>query len=163
MFCLYCQIYFLNALVETAALAGTIFAHPAGMLITAAKDLACEAQALGTYLEEGRYSEAMESGAKVLNQALYLALFTSGGLSLAVDSLTVQVLLGIHQAQKAYSEGSYIEAAGHVCMALIKGKQLSCAAGQLEASQSKQTEAVAVNKTGPSEYKLEADLAQYKG
>jgi hypothetical protein len=118
-----CQL--LQTTIAVVALAGTIFAHPAGMLITTGHDIIIETIRLVGYLQRGEHKKALESCANIVNNALYLALFTHGGLDLAIASLGMQVLIGVYHAQEELRAGRYFEAAGYITMSLIRGNQMA--------------------------------------
>jgi len=65
---------------------------------------------------------------------LYLSLFLHGGLELAIASLAAQILLGLYNSRAEFMKGNYIEAVGHIGMALVRGNQL---AGQAKMLQTK--------------------------
>jgi ankyrin repeat protein len=114
----------LQTTIAAVALGSTIFAHPAGMLITTAQDLMIETISLVGYLQRGEHKKALESCANIVNNALYLALFSHGGLELTIASLTSQIMLGIYHSHGEFQKGNYLEASGHLVMAMIRGKQL---------------------------------------
>ena len=80
--------------LSAAAVAGTIFAHPMGMVITTGHDLVIETGHLIEALQQGDPKKAMESCMIIVNNALYLALLTQGGIELAIASFAVQILIG---------------------------------------------------------------------
>lgn len=127
------------AMVQTAisviAVVGTIFAHPFGMVISTTHDLSIEIAQLIDNLKAGQYPKAMEHCLNVVNNALYLALFINGGLGITIASLGMQILIGLYHSQAELKRGRYLEATGHLCMSMIRGRQLS---GHLQILQTKQ-------------------------
>lgn len=115
----------LQTTIAVISLAGTIFAHPLGMLISTGHDLLIETVHLIENLRKGEYQKAMENCFGIINNALYLALFLHGGLEIAIASLALQILLGLYHSQEEFRKGHYIEAAGHLLMAIVRGNQLS--------------------------------------
>ncbi len=119
------------ALLQTAVaitgLAGTIFAHPLGMLITTGQDLSIEAAHLVEHLEAGEYKSALEDTLGVANNALYLALFLHGGLEWGIASLAMQTLIALYYSYHEFEQGHHLEASAHLTMAFIRGGQLSVA------------------------------------
>jgi hypothetical protein len=115
----------LQTAASVAALAGTIFAHPAGMLITTAHDLAIEAAHLARHIKSGDKQKALESCANIINNLLYLALFLHGGLELSIASLAVQILIGLYHSQAEFRNGNYLEGSGHLLMSMIRGGQVA--------------------------------------
>ncbi len=116
--------YLFQTMVSTACLAGTLFAHPLGMTLTAANDLLIELTHLGQHLNNGDYTKALESCAKIANDSLYLACLLDGGVKLTIASLAMQIALGVYNAQKEWSTGHWLEAAGHMGMAMARCTQL---------------------------------------
>ena len=119
----------LQTAIAVIALAGTIFAHPLGMLISTAHDLIIETVHLIENLRKGEYQKAMENCFCIINNALYLALFLHGGLELTIASLAIQILIGLYYSQNEFRKGHYIEGVGHLLMSMVRGNQL---AGQVK-------------------------------
>ncbi len=109
--------------IAVIAVAGTVFAHPVGMLITTAQDIFVELKLLLTNLQEGAYDKAALNCANILNNSLYIALLLNGGLELAVASLAIQVVLGAYHSHQEFKKGNHLEGAAHLVMALIRGNQ----------------------------------------
>ncbi len=120
--------------IAVLSLAGTIFAHPVGMILTTSQDLILEVANLNQYLREGEYQKATESCLKIINNSLYLGTFLHGGVELAIVSLATQILLGIYQSQAEFKQGRYLEGSGHLVMTMVHGTQL---AGQVKTLQIK--------------------------
>jgi len=116
---------FLQTTIAAVSLAGTIFAHPIGMVITTGQDLIIEVSKLKNHLDERNYQKAIESCTKIINESLYLSLLIYGGIELAVASLAVQVVLGIYEMQKEFGHGNSLEGCGHLAMAIIRTWQLN--------------------------------------
>lgn len=114
----------LQTTIAEISVAGTVFAHPLGMFITTAQDLVIEVSQLTEHAKNGDHKKALECCANILNNTLYLALFLHGGLEVSIASLGVQTLLGIYHAQDALRQENYLEAAGHLGMAVIRGNQM---------------------------------------
>lgn len=111
--------------VAVVSLAATVFAHPLGMLITTGQDLLIDLSKLARQVHEGDYKLAAETCLSILNNSLYLALFLHGGLEISIASLGTQILMGLYRAQGEFKAGRYLEGAGHVAMAMIRGNQMS--------------------------------------
>ncbi|HSX03617.1 MAG TPA: hypothetical protein VLG76_02685 [Rhabdochlamydiaceae bacterium] len=110
--------------IAILALAGTVFAHPLGMLITTAHDILIELSHLLTNLKEGKYEAAVLNCANIVNNALYFSLFVHGGLEIAIASLAVQVIIGGYHSYDEFKQGHHLEAAGHLLMGIIRSNQL---------------------------------------
>lgn len=116
--------HLLQTTVAVASFAGTIFAHPLGMLMTTGNDVVIDSTCLLQHLTNGEYQQALLKSADLLNNSLYLALFFHGGIELSVASLAVQVLLGLYRAREEQNKGNYLEASGHFVMMIMRGTQL---------------------------------------
>lgn len=114
----------LQTSVAVIALAGTIFAHPLGMLISTGHDLIIETAHLMEHLKKGEKHKAMEDCLGIINNTLYLALFLHGGLEIGIASLAMQILVGLYHSQAEFNKGHYIEGVGHLLMSMIRGNQL---------------------------------------
>jgi hypothetical protein len=114
----------LQTAIAIISLAGTILAHPLGMLITTAQDLVIDVTKLVEHMKNGDYKKALECCGNILNNTLYFALFLNGGLELSIASLGVQILIGIYHSQEEFKKGNFLEAAGHLGIALIRGNQM---------------------------------------
>jgi hypothetical protein len=110
--------------IAAISLAGTFFAHPIGMVVTTVQDLALDAIHLKAHLDKGEYQKAFELCLNILNNSLYLAMLSRGGLELTIASLAMQILIGIYQAQAELKQGYYLEGWGHIFMAMLRGNQL---------------------------------------
>lgn len=115
----------LQTIISIIALAGTIFAHPLGMLITTGHDLIVELTHLVQNLYVGEYQKSLEHCLSLVNNALYLVLFLDGGLELAIASLVMQILIGLYHSINEFQNGKWMEGAGHVLMAMVRGNQLT--------------------------------------
>ncbi len=122
----------LQTTIAVVALAGTIFAHPAGMLITAGHDIIIEVISLVGCSQRGEHRKALESCANIINQALYLALFTHGSLELAVASFAMQTILELYHSHSEFLKGNYLEASGHLLVAMVRGNQMVSQAQSLQ-------------------------------
>ena len=76
-------------------------------------------------VRSGEYQKSTEDCLNIVNNALYLILFLDGGLEFAIASLAMQILIGIYHSQDEFRKGNYLEAAGHLGMAMIRGNQLA--------------------------------------
>lgn len=119
----------LQTVVAVVALGGTLLAHPLGMLVTTVHDCSIDFFSIGQNLWMGDIQSAFGSSASLVNNSLYLALFTYGGLEIAIASLAMQVFIGLSHSLSEYQKGNYLEAGGHLLMGMIRGNQL---AGKLQ-------------------------------
>lgn len=126
---------FLQTTVSVISLAGTIFAHPLGVLISTGYDLINEVKNLAKHLQEGNHKEALQSCLKIVGHALYFAVFAYGGPELMIGFFAVQILTGLMEAHQEFAQGHYFAGIGHALMSILRGGQL---AGQVRVLQSKQ-------------------------
>lgn len=115
---------FFQTILSVISLAGTLFAHPLGMLITTVHDCALDCINIGHHLYMGELVNALGRYAYLVNNGLYLALFLQGGLQIAVASLAMQVFIGLSHSLSDYKKGNWLEAGGHFLMGMIRGNQL---------------------------------------
>ncbi|MBS0649433.1 MAG: hypothetical protein JSS10_09470 [Verrucomicrobia bacterium] len=111
--------------LAAVSLAGTIFAHPVGIVITTGQDLVIEASNLIAHLQANEVQKALESCAKIINNSLYLALMLRGGIELTIASMAFQIMLSLYQSQAEFRKGRYIEGSSHFLLACIRGNQLN--------------------------------------
>ncbi len=123
--------HLLQTTIAVISLAGTLFLHPLGMLITTGHDLIIELISLAQHLQAGDYEKALVSCANILNNALYLALICGGGIKLSIASLALQILLGLYHSKGEFQNGNYLEGVGHLLMAVIRGGQMGSQAHSL--------------------------------
>jgi exopolyphosphatase/guanosine-5'-triphosphate,3'-diphosphate pyrophosphatase len=117
--------HLLQTTIAVLSLAGTLFAHPLGMMLTTGHDLVVELISLHAHCQAGDYAKALESSANILNNSLYLALFLHGGLELTIASFAMQILLGLYHSRNEFKNGNYLEGTGHLLMALIRSHQMA--------------------------------------
>jgi hypothetical protein len=114
----------LQTVIAVISLAGTIFAHPLGMLITTGHDLLIEIFTLIHHLHQAEYELALGSCLIILNNACYFAFMLDGGLKLMILSLAMQVILTLHRSQSEFRKGNFLEGGAHLLMTCIRGYQL---------------------------------------
>lgn len=114
----------LQTALTVASLACTIFVHPLGMLISTGHDLMLNIIQLIEAIQKEDYKKALEVGAQILNNCLYLALFFTSAPEILIVSTGVQILLGLYQSHEDFNKGNYLEGIGHLLMAGIRTHQL---------------------------------------
>lgn len=113
-----------HALAAAAGVAGTLFGHPLGMLIATAHDLTADLGRLFTRSKDDTAQQKAGELLHVLNDLLYMALFSGGGTYSVAFSLSTQLLVGLNQAYTHFSKGGEkIEGTSHLLMALIRGNE----------------------------------------
>lgn len=107
-----------------AGLAGTLFAHPLGMLIASLHDVAIDLHGLASALSEGDHKDAMLKLLASINDGLYLGLFLGGSAHMVAASLSAQFVLGAARSYLHFKKGDEnIEGASQLLMAFIRGHQ----------------------------------------
>lgn len=114
------SIQSLHTAASVAALVGSVFYHPMGMIVTTLHDTAIESEVLCSKYHEGNTLAIASSAAKIFNNCLYLAVLTQGGIGLTLGSLSVQVVTGLFQTVDEYSNGNWIEAAGSLALSGLR-------------------------------------------
>lgn len=117
--------HILQTTIAVLSVAGTIFAHPVGMVVTTGQDLVIEVSNLITHLQARDHRRAIESCAKIINNSFYLALMLRGGIELTIASLAFQIMLGIYQSQAEFRAGNYIEGSSHFLLVCVRGNQMN--------------------------------------
>lgn len=107
---------FVKTALQVSSCVLTLLAHPIGVFISAGQEIVKESVACVGYLKERKYAKASESGALILNSALYISVFVIGGLEISIASTGMQILLGAYQSQKEYREGRWLEGTSHLIM-----------------------------------------------
>lgn len=125
----------LETSISVIAVAGTLFAHPVGMIITTAHDLANEIANFVTALMDGEYKKACESCALILNNVLYFGLLYYGGLEMMIATFAMQALLAFYYSQKEFGEGHYIEGVAHMLMGALRTHNMVDKVQALQAKQ----------------------------
>ncbi len=109
--------------VSVAALAGTVFAHPLGMMITTVHDLGIELKALVESQEDNE--QVVKNLITSCNHALYLTLLVFGGVELTALFLAGQVCIAVYSSCREMQKDHYLEAGGHLLMAVVRGMQFN--------------------------------------
>jgi hypothetical protein len=129
------RLAILRAVVElavaVASVAGTVFAHPLGMLISTTHDLVLAIAGLVQAIRSGDREAILQASLQVASSALYLALMGFGGMHLMIASTALQIAIGAVQSRHEWARGNYLEALGQLGMVGIRGKQL---VGQAQAA-----------------------------
>lgn len=115
----------INTAISAAAIAGTIFASPLGMLITTGHDLVLNSTHLVHALSKKDYKKAGEMGAQMVASSLYMGMFFTASLELSILASSAQILIGLYRSKDDFDKGNYLEAGGHALMAAIRTHQIS--------------------------------------
>ncbi len=109
-----------QAALGVVALASTVFSSRVGQVVTTIHDILLEIKKLTECKTKG---EALHSLLKILNQLLYIALITHGGLELSIVSFALQAVLELIQSVNEYQGGRWIELVAHLAMAVVRLQQ----------------------------------------
>jgi len=118
--------------VAVTSLAGTLFAHPVGVLVSTTYDVILEIRSLVGHFQEGNYEEALLSCLKVSCHLLYFMVFLYGGPEMAICFLALQIVAGIWGAHGEFTKGNYVSGIGHALMASLRSGQLAGQAKMLQ-------------------------------
>lgn len=107
----------LGTMVAIAALAGTIFQHKLGSIITTIHDILIE---INHVRKAPNLEEALKGLFKILNNLVYLALMTYGGLELSIIAFAMQTVLNLIQSRDEFKKGRWIEGVANLLMAGVR-------------------------------------------
>lgn len=113
------------------ALASTFFRFRAGQIFTTVQDIALEAQSLRLCRTK---EEAVKCLIKILNNLVYLALISRGGLELSILSFVMQAVVNLLQSRDEFRSERWIEGCANVLMAAVRLKQTYGQCQQLQRS-----------------------------
>ncbi|MGD0665511.1 MAG: hypothetical protein ABSA17_07310 [Rhabdochlamydiaceae bacterium] len=115
----------LQTVISVTALAASVFAHPAGMLITTGQDIIVDSMSLIHDFNKENYTKALDRSVSLCNNAIYLGLFFSSSLQLSIASLSIQIALGLYHSSQEFRNGHWIEGSSNLLMSAIRVKQVS--------------------------------------
>lgn len=110
----------LSVIVSIISIAGTIFAHPLGSVISRGYHTGLECYRLIKNVHEEKFEKALENVANIINNTLYFTLLLYQICELVIVSLITQILLKIYKSKKEFCKDHYIEFVGHLLMAGVR-------------------------------------------
>ena len=113
----------LNTGLAMGSVAGTIFLHPLGMLITTLSDIGMNLHHVYGAISKGEMLEAGKQTMRVANNSFYLAMMVTGSIELQLVSLAVQVIVEGSSSYDEFNKDNLLEAAGHLGMTLVRMNQ----------------------------------------
>jgi len=113
----------LQTCLALASVAGTIFLHPMGMLITTLSDVGGNVHCVYQAMAHGEMLDAAKQTMRVANNSLYLALILSGSVQLQLASLALQVLIEGSSSYEEFSKDNILETIGHLGMCMVRMNQ----------------------------------------
>jgi hypothetical protein len=118
--------------VSVAALGATLFAHSAGLILTALQDLSIETTNLVQLLQTGQLEEALKSSIKLASHVLYVTVLCYGGLELSIVSLAMQAVVLVLSSVEQFQKDRWLEGCANLLMAGIRINQAVSQYGQLK-------------------------------
>ncbi len=118
------SIELIKTTITVTAFICTLAQLPLGMLITTSHDIFITISEIKTHLSQNDKKAAYEKLAQLINSTAYLGLFFFSGLEILIFSLLLQILLTGYSAKEEFQKDHYIEATGHLLMAIIRTYQL---------------------------------------
>lgn len=112
-----------NTCLAIGSVAGTIFLHPIGMLITTLSDIGMNAHHVYGAIQRGELFEAGKQTMRIANNSFYLAMLMTGSAQLQLASLAIQVLVEGSSSYEEFSNDHWLEAVGHLGMTAIRMNQ----------------------------------------
>lgn len=128
----------LETAIASTALVCSITAQPLGMVLTTSHDMLKNIVQINDFLQKEEYSKAAGAGLQLTNNGLYLGSFFTGSLQWSIASTGMQLALESYNAWDKFKNGKdkidYLEGAGHLLIACIRGKQMVAQVRELQNS-----------------------------
>ncbi len=115
--------------IAVAALAGSLFRHRVGMVITTIQDIIIE---INKIPNEQEPEEVLKSFAKIFNNLLYLALISRGGLELSIITFAMQAVVNLIRSRDEFKKDCWIEGIANLLMAGVRLHQSNSQYRQLK-------------------------------
>lgn len=119
----------LGTSLAVIALASTIFQHRIGIIITTIHDLTIE---INHVRKAETWKDASTSLVKILNQVVYLALITRGGLELSIIASITQAVVNLIQSKDEFKQGRWMEGVANLLLSGLKLHQTKIQYQQLK-------------------------------
>lgn len=114
--------------VSLVALASSFFQYRIGMIVTTIQDITIEINNIRHH-KDGE--EASKSLFKILNNLVYLALISRGGLELSIIAFAMQTVINLIQSRDEFKNGRWIEGVANLLMAGVRLQQAGLQIQQL--------------------------------
>ncbi len=121
-----------NTCLAVGSVAGTIFLHPLGMLITTLSDIGMNVHHVYGAISRGEMYEAGKQSMHVANNTFYLAMLMTGSIELQLASLALQVLVEGGASYEEFNKDNILESIGHVGMCMVRMNQSHAQLGMLQ-------------------------------
>ena len=122
----------LNTALSIASIAGTIFLHPVGLLITSGHDMGLNVYKIYGAIQNREAMEAAKQTLHLANNAFYLFTMLHVSIELKVASLAIQVIVGSVSSFDEFKKGNWLEGCANLAMAAIRVHQLVPQAQQMK-------------------------------
>lgn len=99
------------------ALVSTFFKFRAGQILTTIQDIALEAQSLKNCPNK---EEAGKHLLNILNNLIYLALISRGGLELSIVAFAIQTVVSLIQSRDEFKKDRWVEGCANLFMAVVR-------------------------------------------
>jgi hypothetical protein len=109
--------HILHTSIAVTALAGTIFKHQFGIILTTLHDIILEIQLLA---KSSTKSDAIRSLFKIFNHLIYCTLIAAGGLELSILVFALQCVASLLQSEKEFQKGHWIEGVTNLLMSGVR-------------------------------------------
>lgn len=103
--------------VAIASLAGTVFQNQCGMMVTTVHDIFIE---INKVRKENNKEEAVKSLIKIVNNLIYLALISRGGLELSIISFAMQAAINLIQCRDEFKKDRWLESVANLVLAGVR-------------------------------------------
>lgn len=112
-----------NTCLAVGSVAGTIFFHPLGMLITTLNDIGINIYHVYSAVSQGEMYKAGKQTMRIANNTFYLSVLILGSIELQLASLVLQVLVEGSESYEEFNKGNILEMIGHLGMCMVRGSQ----------------------------------------
>ena len=119
----------LQQAIAVAALVGSVFQYRAGVALSTVQDILFEIRNLQN---QNSWEDLSKSTVKILNNLVYLALISRGGLELSIVSFAMQTMINLIQSREEFKQDRWIEGCASLLMAAVRGNQTYTQCQQLK-------------------------------
>ncbi len=123
-----------NTCLAVVSVAGTIFLHPIGMVISTLNDIGVNLYQVYGAASRGEMNEVGKQVLRIANNSFYLTMIVFGSVELQLASLALQVLVEGSASYEEFNKGNILEMVGHLGMCMVRANQ---SYGQLAACKRK--------------------------
>ena len=110
----------LKKAIPIISIAGTIFLHPIGMVITNVQDIGLNLYHIGHGIKEKEYYEVAKKTLQLTNNVFYLMTMFSFSLPLQIASLSIQIIVGSVSSIDEFRKGNILEGSAGLLMVAFR-------------------------------------------